>query len=331
MRSLLFDRFHEFQLRPGLDAPGGAAPPGGLAAPGHLPVNGGDAAPEAWVREDLTSLADSQEFFCRFRFDQPAIRTLREVFLNVVPSRSFSGQSDDEVIEQLAWMLMTRRLTVWKRPLEGLALSYVGVKRTSTPRPAPAAPPAPPPRAAPAPPPKEDSNLDAAAQAAALREAARDGVPFCEECEKQRKAARQEEQAAAPAPPPGAPPEEVPAEPAVAAAESPAAPAEEESVAEPALDAAPEEAGLAEPAAAVALAQGPPPQEEPPVKTWVEVELVGEDGEPVGGKQYRIKLPDGSTKSGVLDRTGKVRVEEIDAGDVEITFPELDQDAWEPA
>jgi hypothetical protein len=43
----------------------------------------------------------------------------------------------------------------------------------------------PPPREQPKPPAPEP-NIDAAAQAQTLREAARDGAPFCEECEKRK-------------------------------------------------------------------------------------------------------------------------------------------------
>ncbi|CAD5367188.1 hypothetical protein RA210_U10695 [Rubrivivax sp. A210] len=55
---------------------------------------------------------------------------------------------------------------------------------------APAAPPRPPPPPAPAPPAppavEVEIAIDEAAQAAVLREASRDGVPFCAECEKRR-------------------------------------------------------------------------------------------------------------------------------------------------
>jgi hypothetical protein len=74
-----------------------------------------------------------------------------------------------------------------------------------------------------------------------------------------------------------------------------------------------------------------PTRAEPKPKTWVEVVLVGEDDRPISGKRYMIKLPDGSVRSGFLNQRGTVRLAEIDPGDVEIRFPELDQDAWEPA
>lgn len=64
---------------------------------------------------------------------------------------------------------------------------------TGAPAPAPPAPrmaaaPRPPPPPPPAPPADAAPEIDAAAQAATLREAARSGVPFCEECERARAA-----------------------------------------------------------------------------------------------------------------------------------------------
>ena len=64
---------------------------------------------------------------------------------------------------------------------------------------------------------------------------------------------------------------------------------------------------------------------------WIEIQLVGEDDEPIAGERYRITLPDGSVDEGSLDGDGVARVEGFDPGDCKITFPELDKDAWEPA
>lgn len=79
----------------------------------------------------------------------------------------------------------------------------------------------------------------------------------------------------------------------------------------------------------------PPQREEPrpPTKTsWIEIELVGEDDRPIPREQYRILRPDGSVLAeGALDERGIARVEEIDGGEYEVTFPSLDMDAWERA
>ena len=64
---------------------------------------------------------------------------------------------------------------------------------------------------------------------------------------------------------------------------------------------------------------------------WVEIMLVDDAGQPIAGEAYEIKLPDGSIASGTTDEKGMGRVENVDPGSVDISFPELDKDAWEPA
>ncbi|MBE0616897.1 MAG: hypothetical protein IH608_03065 [Proteobacteria bacterium] len=63
--------------------------------------------------------------------------------------------------------------------------------------------------------------------------------------------------------------------------------------------------------------------------SWIEIELVDEEDDPVPGERYEIALPDGSVASGTLDQNGFARVDGIDPGTCQITFPELDKDAWE--
>ena len=75
-----------------------------------------------------------------------------------------------------------------------------------------------------------------------------------------------------------------------------------------------------------------PPQneeEEAQRTSWIEIELVDEEDEPVAGERYEIALPDGSVKKGTLDQNGFARVEGIDPGNCQVTFPGLDKDAWE--
>lgn len=64
-------------------------------------------------------------------------------------------------------------------------------------------------------------------------------------------------------------------------------------------------------------------------KTWIEIELVDENDEPVAGEKYRITLPDERVASGTLDQNGFARVSGIDPGTCQITFPDLDKNAWE--
>lgn len=75
----------------------------------------------------------------------------------------------------------------------------------------------------------------------------------------------------------------------------------------------------------------PPPNAEPdPTKTWIEIRLVDEEGSPVCNERYRIELPGGTVAEGSLDHDGVARVEGIDPGTAKVTFPEIDQEAWEP-
>lgn len=67
-------------------------------------------------------------------------------------------------------------------------------------------------------------------------------------------------------------------------------------------------------------------------KSWIEIEMVDEEEQPLPGVKYRIILPDGSTiAEGTLDQKGLARVDGIAPGMCNITFPELDEDAWHSA
>jgi len=62
--------------------------------------------------------------------------------------------------------------------------------------------------------------------------------------------------------------------------------------------------------------------------TWVTIELLGEDEQPIPGMRYRIELPDGAIAEGRLDGEGLARVRGIEQpGSCSITLPDLDQDA----
>lgn len=63
---------------------------------------------------------------------------------------------------------------------------------------------------------------------------------------------------------------------------------------------------------------------------WIEIELVGEDDQPVPWEEYRVKLPDGREVGGYLDGEGHARLERLpSAGDCLVSFPALDRDAWD--
>jgi hypothetical protein len=77
-----------------------------------------------------------------------------------------------------------------------------------------------------------------------------------------------------------------------------------------------------------------PPERKPPEvkeKTWVEIELVDEQGEPVAGEKYRILLPDGSVREGRLDGRGRARFDGLDPGTCEVGFPDRDGREWRAA
>lgn len=76
----------------------------------------------------------------------------------------------------------------------------------------------------------------------------------------------------------------------------------------------------------------PPPAEEgsQQQRSWIEIELVGEDDKPIAGEAYEIVLPDQSVATGTLDHKGFARVEGFEPGTCKVSFPDLDQDAWEP-
>ncbi len=63
--------------------------------------------------------------------------------------------------------------------------------------------------------------------------------------------------------------------------------------------------------------------------SWIEIELVGEDDEPIPGEKYTITLPDESVAEGTLDEKGFARIEGFEKGACKVSFPELDKEAWE--
>jgi type VI secretion system secreted protein VgrG len=105
-------------------------------------------------------------------------------------------------------------------------------------------------------------------------------------------------------------------------------------------------AGGAAASTPVAVVAGPPPPQsaasnapthdptspDNQTKThWIGIQLVDEDGNPVPGETYQITLPDGTTiADGTLDEKGSAKVTNIDPGNCQVTFPNLDQGAWEP-
>lgn len=63
--------------------------------------------------------------------------------------------------------------------------------------------------------------------------------------------------------------------------------------------------------------------------TWIAIELIDADGNSVANEQYKITMPDGSIKYGTLDANGKARIEKLQPGTCQVTFPNRDQEVWE--
>jgi hypothetical protein len=64
-------------------------------------------------------------------------------------------------------------------------------------------------------------------------------------------------------------------------------------------------------------------------KTWIEIELVDNEGNPVANEPCRLILPDDSIWEGTTDAQGLVRVDFIDHGQCEVCFPNIDLNEWE--
>lgn len=65
-------------------------------------------------------------------------------------------------------------------------------------------------------------------------------------------------------------------------------------------------------------------------RTWIEVELIGEDNGPIPGQRVEVELPGGRIAAGTLDDRGCFRVEGFPGGMCKVRFPDLDKDAWVP-
>jgi hypothetical protein len=72
-----------------------------------------------------------------------------------------------------------------------------------------------------------------------------------------------------------------------------------------------------------------PPRESREVY-WIEIELVGEDGEPIPWQEYRLIASTGERIKGFLNDKGWARIENLkQGGEYRIGFPVLDKDAWQ--
>jgi len=66
--------------------------------------------------------------------------------------------------------------------------------------------------------------------------------------------------------------------------------------------------------------------------TWIDIVLVGEDDEPIPGERFEVYRPDGTLLGeGTLDESGCGGFENIEDGQYEVCFPDLDRATWERA
>ena len=63
---------------------------------------------------------------------------------------------------------------------------------------------------------------------------------------------------------------------------------------------------------------------------FIEFRLVDKNGLPVPGEPFRVRLPDQSLQTGTLDHEGKVRFENVCAGQATICFTGMDAKEWKP-
>lgn len=83
--------------------------------------------------------------------------------------------------------------------------------------------------------------------------------------------------------------------------------------------------------AAGSVVQPCPLADKPKNPHWLEIQLIGEDEQPIQWMAYKIVLPDGDEVMGYLDADGLARVDNIkQPGVCKVSFPELDKDAWAP-
>ena len=276
-------------------------------------------------------LRSAVQFLNGFRADAIAMASFRrEVGKEITASPA--NFSDEQVIQSLARMLVAGEFMValpQRQPHRDPLELRAPVAAASAPR-----------SSAPAEvvedQPTFENDHDGVAQAAVLIAAAREGFPFCEECAKY--AAEQEisklgaKQAAGTQ----TAKQETSAQTAQQAANKPAAkketstPIANQAIGTPAVEpAASKPAAQQETSTPIAN----PPVAKPAVEKethWVEIQLLGEDGQPIPQEEFLVELPDGKRETGFLDGQGLARFSGLlTSGTCKVSFPQLDRDAWQ--
>jgi len=65
--------------------------------------------------------------------------------------------------------------------------------------------------------------------------------------------------------------------------------------------------------------------------TWIEIELVDQDKEPIANERYVIETSDGRKIQGTTNASGKAREEGVVPGDCKVSFPDLEGNSWKAA
>lgn len=74
--------------------------------------------------------------------------------------------------------------------------------------------------------------------------------------------------------------------------------------------------------------EAPRPKPSAKTKTWIELSLVAKGGGPIAHEPFRMILSDGSALPGSLDERGFARVENLEDGVCDITFPRIHAPEW---
>lgn len=64
---------------------------------------------------------------------------------------------------------------------------------------------------------------------------------------------------------------------------------------------------------------------------WVGIKLKDDQGNPVAGEPFKLKLPDGTIVEGKLNDEGRAEVRGVPEGKSQVCFPKIDKDQWRPA
>jgi uncharacterized Zn-binding protein involved in type VI secretion len=89
-------------------------------------------------------------------------------------------------------------------------------------------------------------------------------------------------------------------------------------------------AGAAPPLpATVAGAEAMKPQQQTADRSWFQAQVKYDDGTLAAGVTYRLKLPDGTERTGTTDPQGMVREGGVPPGQCSLSLPELEGTSWE--